>query len=127
MSKLTRRLDIQRIRAEKKLTQKELARLTDYPQGFISKMECGKVSTPEAFIEKIKTVLEIKNIDKYVSFVAPAPEVSDEPSEENTSSIMTDKMMIDRLFKLLEKREARIEKLEKENDELRRENERLKK
>ena len=54
MSKLTRKLDIQRIRRENKITQKELARLTDYPQGFISKMESGKVSTPDAFIEKVK-------------------------------------------------------------------------
>lgn len=124
MSKLTRRLDIQKIRAERKMTQKELSRLTGYPQGFISKMESGKVSTPEPFIEKVKEVLNIKDIDQYVSFDPVAAEEAVEPS--NTLE-MTDKMMIQRLFNLLEKREARIEKLERENDELRRENEKLKK
>ncbi len=125
MSKLTRRLDIQTIRAERKMTQKELAHLTGFPQGFISKMESGKVSTSEAFIEKVKEVLEIQDIDKYVSF-EPMPGAAEEPEEEVPQE-MTDKMMIDRLFKLLEKREARIEKLELELDALRRENALLKK
>lgn len=117
MAKLTRRLDIQKIRAERKMTQKELSRLTDFPQGFISKMECGKVSTPESFIEKVKEVLKIDNIDRYVTFEPTTAEETVEPVKTE----ITDKMMIERLFNLLEKREARIEKLEYENDELRRE------
>lgn len=123
MSKLTRRLDIQKIRAERKMTQRELSQLTDYPQGFISKMESGKVSVPESFIEKVKEVLNITDIEKYVSFEPAATE----DTTEQPYSEMTDKMMIQRLFNLLEKREARIEKLEFENDELRREVAKLKK
>lgn len=125
MSKLTRKLDIQRIRRENKITQKELARLTDYPQGFISKMESGKVSTPDAFIEKVKKALKIKNINDYVMFVGPEAEAEEE-TQDAQSTELTEKMMIERLFNLLEKREARIEKLERENDELRRENAELK-
>lgn len=117
MSKLTRRLDIQRIRAERKITQKELSRLTGYPQGFISKMECGKVSTPESFIDKVKEVLEIECIEQYVTF-EPAAAV-EEPSVPAPPKELTDKMMIERLFTLLEKREARIERLEQEIDLLR--------
>ena len=127
MSKLKRRLDIQRIRSEKKITQKELAKITGYPQGFISKMEHGKVSTPESFIEKIRDFFEIPDIETYVSFTKPLkteapsePEVK-KPNVNDDEAKMSDKQLIQRLFKLLDKRENRIEKLEKEIDQLHRE------
>lgn len=127
MSKLKRRLDIQRIRSEKNLTQKELAKATGYPQGFISKMERGKVSTPESFIEKIRDFFEITDIDAYVSFIKPlqtkAPEEPEvkKPISNDRVAEMSDKQLIQRLFKLLDKRENRIEKLEREIDQLHRE------
>ena len=64
MAKLVRRLNIQRIRSEKKITQKELAEKTGFPQGYISKMERGIVSTSEMFINKVKEVFAIENIDE---------------------------------------------------------------
>ena len=123
MSKPKRRLDIQKIRSEKKLTQKELSRITGYPQGFISKMERGKAATPQSFIDKIRDFFEIANIDAYVSIVEPLiKETPTEPEAKkprrNDEAGMSDKQMIQRLFKLLEKREARIEKLERELDQL---------
>lgn len=124
MARLVRHLDIERIRSERKITQKELARLTDYPQGFISRMERGKVSTPVVFIEKVKEVLDIKDLNRYVTFDG-LPGLSEVDSEDDGNdeekAEMTDKMMIDRLFNLLEKHMARIERLEKENEQLREE------
>ena len=126
MSKLSRRLDIQRIRAEKKITQKELSSMTGYPQSFISKMERGRVSTPEPFIEKVRDVLQIADIENYIAYIKPStsdiPEDLPEERQPRNSDIgMSDKQMIQRLFDLLEKRDARIDKLERENDQLRRE------
>ena len=127
MSKPKRRLDIQKIRSEKKLTQKELSRITGYPQGFISKMERGKAATPQSFIDKIRDLFEITDIDKYVSLTmslqeeAPSdPEAKPEVKKPRRSEDagMSDKQMIQRLFKMLEKREARIDKLERELDQL---------
>jgi transcriptional regulator with XRE-family HTH domain len=61
-----KRLDIKRIRKENKLTQMELAKLTGYPQGFISQMENGNESTPKAFITLVKERLNIGDISEYM-------------------------------------------------------------
>jgi len=119
-----RRLDIQTIRRKHKLTQKQLSALTGFPQGFISKMECGKVSTPQAFITKVSEVLKIKDIDCFVSYDDTSKSVLETPDSKELLGTQlkdepTDKMTIQLLFKMLEKREARIEKLEQENDALR--------
>ena len=119
-----RRLDIQTIRRKHKLTQKQLSALTGFPQGFISKMECGKVSTPQAFITKVSEVLKIKDIDCFVSYDDTSKSVQGTPDSKELLGTQlkdepTDKMTIQLLFKMLEKREARIEKLEQENDALR--------
>jgi transcriptional regulator with XRE-family HTH domain len=59
------KVDIKRLRNEKNITQVELANLTGYPQSFISKMENGNEPTPEAFIEKVKETLNIRDIKPY--------------------------------------------------------------
>lgn len=128
-----RRLNIQKIRSEKKITQKELAEKTGFPQGYISKMERGLVSTSEVFINKVKEVFAIENIDDYVSFEDLGTEVTDkerdfpiEPPVTLSRHGMNDKMMIERLFNILDRRDARIEKLEIENERLRQELEKYK-
>ena len=133
MAKLMRRLNIQKIRSEKKITQKELAEKTGFPQGYISKMERGLVSTSEVFINKVKEVFAIENIDDYVSFEDLGTEVTDkerdfpiEPPVTLSRHGMNDKMMIERLFNILDRRDARIEKLEIENERLRQELEKYK-
>ena len=120
-----RRLDILTIRHKYRMTQKELSSLTGFPQGYISKMECGKVSTPEAFIQKVSEVLKIEDIDSYISF----DKKNNEPeSVEETDSLpvidSNDQITLkafQMMMQLLEKREARIEKLENEVDSLRKE------
>ena len=120
-----RRLDILTIRHKYRMTQKELSALTGFPQGYISKMECGKVSTPEAFIQKVSEVLKIEDIDTYISFDKKknAPESVEET--ETLPVIDSNDQMTYQAFQmmmqLLEKREARIEKLEDEIDSLRKE------
>ena len=133
MAKLVRRLNIQRIRSEKKITQKELAEKTGFPQGYISKMERGIVSTSEMFINKVKEVFAIENIDDYVSFKEQDTEVADneqefpiEPPVMLNRHGMNDKMMIERLFNMIDRRDARIEKLESEIERLRKEVEKYK-
>ena len=118
MARLVRHLDIQRIRSERKITQKELSRLTGYPQGFISRMEQGKVSTPESFIDKVKEVFGIEDIMTYVTLDGLS--VNDEETcEVAVKTEMTDKTMVERLVRLLEKSQQRIDKLEQENEQLR--------
>lgn len=58
--------DLQRIRKEKKVTQRELAEMTSYPQGFISEIENGKASAPEAFINKVAEIFNIAEIKSYI-------------------------------------------------------------
>ena len=58
--------DLQRIRKEKKVTQRELAEMTSYPQGFISEIENGKASAPEAFINKVAEIFNIAEIKGYI-------------------------------------------------------------
>lgn len=58
--------DLQRIRKEKKVTQSELAKMTSYPQGFISEIENGKASAPEAFINKVAEIFNIAEIKGYI-------------------------------------------------------------
>jgi len=127
MARLMRRLNIQKIRSELKITQKELAEKTDFPQGYISKMERGIVSTSELFISKVKEVFKIENIDDYVTFEeqeATVPDYERDAAAELPPLPhpgMDDKMTIERLFNIIDKRDARIEKLEAEIEKLRKE------
>ena len=96
-------------------------------------MERGIVSTSEMFINKVKEVFAIENIDDYVSFKEQDTEVADneqefpvEPPVMLNRHGMNDKMMIERLFNMIDRRDARIEKLEMEIERLRKEVEKYK-
>ena len=110
-----RRLDLQKIRGELGMTQRQIAEQTGYPQGFVSQIERSKVSCPEGFIEKLQEIFGLPNIYEYVSEEEESkePEVVEESEEKST---------IRRLFDLVERREARIEKLEAEIEQLRAQN-----
>lgn len=131
----TRRLDLQEIRVKHKLTQQKIAEVTDYPQSFISQIERGKVSVPQLFIEKLRTLFNIEDVDDYVTYIevkkVPAetaePAEAEQPKEEQPASggdaqealPTADQITISRLVELLNKSERRIEKLEAENERLR--------
>ncbi len=138
----TRRLDLQRIRQEQKVTQLQLSELTGYPQSFISQIERGKVSVPMSFIKKLGEEFHIDNMDDYVTYIditkpnksagvselvqAPVQDQKPEVEVQQEPSTSTEKATIDRLVELLERSEQRNEKLEKEVASLRAEIEALK-
>lgn len=131
----TRRLDLQEIRVKHKLTQQKIAEVTDYPQSFISQIERGKVSVPQLFIDKLRTLFNIEDVDDYVTYIevkkvpteTAEPTEAEQPKEEQPASSgdaqealpTADQITISRLVELLNKSERRIEKLEAENERLR--------
>lgn len=127
--------DLQSIRKEKKITQKQLAELVQYPQGFISEIESGKASAPQAFIKKVSEQLKIENIDDYVKEV---PNISNkkarkskkediftdildagDPIQNQNMNVLADQSIISMFLDLLRKKEEKIDKLEAENRFLR--------
>ena len=127
-------LDLQRIRAEKNISQIKVAKLTGYPQGFVSVIERGKASAPEAFIKKVASVLSVDNIEDYVSEVANpkfkekiAKRALAKVNETDTANMASpERAIVSNFLELLKKKEERIEKLEAENVALRQELESLK-
>lgn len=117
------RLDLKRIRRERKLTQVKLSEMTGYPQGFISQMENGNEAIPKSFITILADKLQIANIDQY--FVdddkdAEARKVLNScigrnARWQNGSSDST----IQRLLTMVERKEEKIDDLEAEMREMR--------
>lgn len=60
------RFDLKRFRKERNITQKEIARIANYPQGFISAMENGRNATPDAFIKLLSEVYGIADLSSYI-------------------------------------------------------------
>ena len=133
-----RQFDLQRIRIEHNLTQKKVAELTGYPQGFVSVIERGKASAPEAFIEKVRELFGIEDISTYIKEVANITIKKGKKSQEKTD-ISTDRPMqptaeidpnltvspeqsiVTKFLELLSQKERKIEKLEAEIEALRNE------
>ena len=127
------RLDINRIRKEHQLTQKQLAQLTSYPQGFISQIENGKAKCPLAFIEKVRDVFSITDIENYIIEPQPGQDVTENDNleqvetsasvqEANAELLATqspDQYITMSFLTMLQRKEKRIEELEVENRELR--------
>lgn len=109
---LMRKLDLRRIRNEHNVTQMRLAELTDYPQSFISQMECGRVAVPDAFMKKLEEVLGITDFEPYL-----VGELSD-ASEQVADEISEDKKTIARLLDIIERRDEQIKYLTSENSRL---------
>lgn len=130
----TRRLDLQEIRVKRKITQQKIAAETGYPQSFISQIERGKVSVPLAFIEKLREVFNIEDVDDYVTYIEVnkvpvdvAEQIDNEPPKavevESRDAVQetpptADQLTISRLVELLDKSERRNEKLEAEIERL---------
>lgn len=129
-------LDLQRIRAEKKISQVKVAELTGYPQGFVSVIERGKASAPQAFIDKVASVLAVENIEDYVSVAAnpnlkkkmakraekteeKQPVTADEVGKASAAS--QEQSIVSDFLELLKKKEEKIEMLEAEIEELKQE------
>lgn len=124
------KLDLKRIRKEQKLTQVKLSEITGYPQGFISQMENGNESIPNAFITILADKLHIANIDEY--FVDKDKELVKNDTEEETRKITnlsirknakwqndSSYSIIQRLLTMIERKEEKIDNLEAEIREMR--------
>ena len=109
---LTRKLDLRKLRQTHNVTQQRLAELTDYPQSFISQMECGRVSVPDQFMKKLEEVLGIKDFEPFL--VSEIQELPESVAEE----ISEDKKTIARLLSMIERRDEQISQLVSENTRL---------
>ena len=131
--------DLQRIRKEKNVTQRELAEMTSYPQGFISEIENGKASAPEAFINKVAEIFNIADIKGYIKeepnvsarkeknskrSVEIAQEIVKhsklapldfQTTKEDSHEITITKAMFTTIIDSLLKKDKKIEELEHEN------------
>ena len=137
-----RQFDLQRIRKEHMVTQKALSEMTGYPQGFISVIERGKASAPEAFIAKVQEIFGIKDITPYIIYVSnleiraakqglikekkPSKKKASKPKEkpapsvpgETAAQVAQEQSIVSSFLEILKKKEAKIEKLEAENEML---------
>ena len=133
-----RQFDLQRIRTEHNLTQKKVAELTGYPQGFVSVIERGKASAPEAFIEKVREIFGIEEISSYVKEVANITIKKPKKSQDDTNiskdrsiqqkaeidpnlTVSPEQSIVTKFLELLSQKERKIEKLEAEIEALRNE------
>jgi transcriptional regulator with XRE-family HTH domain len=117
------RFDIRRLRRENNLTQIELAKLTGYPQGFISQMENGKGSIPASFIKILMEKLNVTNLSAYIvseEETKPTKEMKDFAFGRNAKwqNGLFDATIL-RLLDMLERRDARIEEKDAEIKKLR--------
>ena len=134
-----RQFDLQRIRIEHNLTQKKVAELTGYPQGFVSVIERGKASAPEAFIEKVRELFGIEDISSYIKEVANITIKKTKQSQASTDisadravqkvaeispnvAVSPEQSIVTRFLELLTQKEAKIARLEAEIERLRNEN-----
>ena len=111
----TQQINLQYIRKAHGLTQIQLAEITGYPQGFISQIENGKASAPEAFVRKLCDLFKMSENEIYSSQPTGEKENVDAPD-----GIHTDLGEIVRRFiNMVERRDEKIEQLEAEVQRLR--------
>ena len=113
-------LDVKQLRTDLGITQLELSKKLDTPQGYLSQVENGKRKPSKELIEKLKSLLgKRKKIDKY--WVAKQPQkpiVNQFNSDTNSAQQLS---AIEKLVSLLDKSQARVEALEVENQKLKKE------
>ena len=118
-------LDVKQLRTDLGITQLELSKKLDTPQGYLSQVENGKRKPSKELIDKLKSLLgKRKKIDKY--WVAKQPKkavVNQLNSDTNSTQQLS---AIEKLISLLDRSQARVEALELENQKLKAEIEQLK-
>ena len=106
-------LDIKQLRADLGITQLELSKKLNTPQGYLSQVENGKRKPSKELIEKLKSLLGKKvKIDKYWIIKQQQKTIN------NTASTEQQLSAIEKLISMLEKSQARVEALELENKQL---------
>lgn len=110
-------LDVKQLRTDLGITQLELSKKLDTPQGYLSQVENGKRKPSKELIEKFKSLLgKRKKIDKYwVTKQPQKPIVNQLNSDTNSAQQLS---AIEKLISLLDRSQARVEALELENQQL---------
>lgn len=110
-------LDVKQLRSDLGITQLELSKKLNIPQGYLSQVENGKRKPSKELIEKLKTLLgKRKKIDKYWVAKLPQKPVSNQFNTDPNSAQQLS--AIEKLISLLDKSQARVESLEIENQKL---------
>ena len=110
-------LDVKQLRTDLGITQLELSKKLDIPQGYLSQVENGKRKPSKELIEKLKSLLgKRKKIDKYWVVKQPQKPVVNQLNSDTYS--IQQLSAIEKLISLLDKCQARVEALEKENQKL---------
>ena len=110
-------LDVKQLRTDLGITQLELSKKLNTPQGYLSQVENGKRKPSKELIEKLKSLLgKRKKIDKYwVAKQPKKPVVNQLNSDTNSAQQLS---AIEKLISLLDRCQARVEALEVENQKL---------
>jgi len=110
-------LDVKQLRTDLGITQLELSKKLNTPQGYLSQVENGKRKPSKELIEKLKSLLgKRKKIDKYWIAKQPQKLVSNQLNSDTNSAQQLS--AIEKLISLLDKSQARVEALEIENQKL---------
>ena len=110
---MAKRIDLQRIRKEKKLTQIQMAQLLGYPQSYISMVENQRSAASEEFLMAIRQKLKIKDIEPYYTednetqMLSKALDILERKLDDQQDNF-------NRLIDIIDKRDERIQALEKE-------------
>ena len=113
-------LDVKQLRSDLGITQLELSKKLNAPQGYLSQVENGKRKPSKELIEKLKSLLgKRKKLDKYWVTQQPKKPVV---NQLNSDTYSTQQLSaIEKLVSLLDKSQARVEALEVENQKLKKE------
>ena len=113
-------LDVKQLRSDLGITQLELSKKLNTPQGYLSQVENGKRKPSKELIEKLKSLIgKRKKIDKY--WVAKQPQKPVDNQLNSDTSSAQQLSAIEKLISLLDKSQARVEALEVENQKLKKE------
>ena len=113
MKLVSRDIDLLRIRKEHHVTQRRLADLTNYPQGFISQIENRRVSAPIQFQQNLMEALGIPSLEPYY---LPSPE--EQVAQNLANGANEFQQTVNRLLDIIDRRDERIRELENENKRL---------
>ena len=110
-------LDVKQLRTDLGITQLELSKKLNTPQGYLSQVENGKRKPSKELIEKLKSLLgKTKKIDKYWVTKQTQKTVGNQLNSDANSAQQLS--AIEKLISLLDKSQARVEALEAENQKL---------
>ncbi len=108
-----KRIDLQKIRRDKKLSQKQIAEILNVPQSFVSQVENMKSPMPEYWISILVNKLNISDVSDY-EVELEEQKISQVFNSQNGLSIFND---IDKFIELLKSRDSVFKEIVQKKDE----------